>query len=995
MSFGFWESSDMPPKRGRGRGRGEVPPKNEGGRGRGRGGPPRGSSQEFSPGQTSSQRDQPCRDRYLENTAVQQGSAPQSSTIPREPARRDFVPSSSGGTKSKTQNTLPKELGMELKYKSPIIPDFPARPGFGQEGRSIRLTSNCYPIKIPSGCVYHYDVEVIKCNPSKDAAGGDKEMKCARPKINRQVISVMLETDRVFRNSYAAYDGRKNLYTRQALKTDFPHMCNVILPDENPRNPNNSRGQNDDSYRIIINTTSSHFINLDTIHEFFNRKTTSVPLEAIMAVETILRHGPCLRFTPIGRSFYHPSDPPYIIEGGLEIWMGYHQSIRLCQWKPTVNLDTVATTFWQGSPVLDFIADSMNMKVENLHNITLHNNDIDRMNKKLKEKDIYVTHLPYRRKYRVLQLRRVGANSEKIRGDDVTVSRYFETHHGRTLMYPKLPCLQVKPEIKKVFIPVEFCVFTAGQHNKAELTSSQRASMIEFTSKPPHVRFKKIQDCFDRTANFNNDKCVQKFDLNVSRRPLSVDARVINAPRLEYKNKNISPRDGSWNVRDTHFLEGAEISKWIIIRFTKYLNVDSFAKLFVDIGKKLGMRINGQNYDSIFVDMRCDKKKLFSNLKKDGFELAIIIIPRLGDDERTSYDGKVITENSLYAEIKKEAEISIGLTTQCIKEDNFRAVGGKRGPQIVNNLCLKINPKMGGENNSLLLSEIPSVLKEPVIIIGADVNHPPPTQLNQPSIVACVGSLDSISKRFAVSIRLQENSHEQKRKQEVIGKDILTSMVCELLFQFYRHTHKQKPRKIIFYRDGVSEGELIAVKKQEFAAVRAACKELQQDNYEPGITFIVVQKRHHVRFMPEDRNAGAGRMGNIPPGTVVDTEVTHPVNFDFFLCSQLGIQGTSRPSHYTVLHDDNNFSADDLQKLTYQFCHMSVRCTKSISIPAPVYYADLVAFRARKHLESERSPQTSGNRNSGRSFRDSGRLTQADKDAITITDNLKSSMYFV
>lgn len=66
--------------------------------------------------------------------------------------------------------------------------------------------------------------------------------------------------------------------------------------------------------------------------------------------------------------------------------------------------------------------------------------------------------------------------------------------------------------------------------------------------------------------------------------------------------------------------------------------------------------------------------------------------------------------------------------------------------------------------------------------------------------------------------------------------------------------------------------------------------------------------------------------------------------------SLIRFQGTSRPSHYHVLWDDNRFSSDELQILTYQLCHTYVRCTRSVSIPAPAYYAHLVAFRARYHL---------------------------------------------
>jgi eukaryotic translation initiation factor 2C len=116
---------------------------------------------------------------------------------------------------------------------------------------------------------------------------------------------------------------------------------------------------------------------------------------------------------------------------------------------------------------------------------------------------------------------------------------------------------------------------------------------------------------------------------------------------------------------------------------------------------------------------------------------------------------------------------------------------------------------------------------------------------------------------------------------------------------------------------------------------------------QPGITFTVVQKRHHTRLFCRSQEDRSGKSGNIPAGTTVDVGICHPTEFDFYLCSHAGIQGTSRPSHYHVLWDDNNFMADELQILTYQLCHTYVRCTRSVSIPAPAYYAHLVAFRAR------------------------------------------------
>lgn len=53
------------------------------------------------------------------------------------------------------------------------------------------------------------------------------------------------------------------------------------------------------------------------------------------------------------------------------------------------------------------------------------------------------------------------------------------------------------------------------------------------------------------------------------------------------------------------------------------------------------------------------------------------------------------------------------------------------------------------------------------------------------------------------------------------------------------------------------------------------------------------------------------------------------------------------------MHDENTFSADSLQELTYRMCFLYCRATRSVSVVPPAYYAHLVATRARFHCDSD------------------------------------------
>lgn len=138
--------------------------------------------------------------------------------------------------------------------------------------------------------------------------------------------------------------------------------------------------------------------------------------------------------------------------------------------------------------------------------------------------------------------------------------------------------------------------------------------------------------------------------------------------------------------------------------------------------------------------------------------------------------------------------------------------------------------------------------------------------------------------------------------------------------RFFKEKNRCLPDKILYYRDGVSEGQFDQVMAIEKNAMYQACREIEQ-GYETKVkmTIIVVQKRHHTRFFPGATGIGRDdkRNNNVPAGTIVDTVITQPNENHFYLVSHQSIQGVAKPTKYCILLDEGNHNIDDMQELTY------------------------------------------------------------------------------
>jgi len=386
----------------------------------------------------------------------------------------------------------------------------------------------------------------------------------------------------------------------------------------------------------------------------------------------------------------------------------------------------------------------------------------------------------------------------------------------------------------------------------------------------------------------------------------------------------------------------APIQRWALVIFETQQRfpppaANEVMKGLVDGCKEVGIQIGMTNV----VRYASGQAKVRETLRSVGSEviakfnnppnLFVIILPEGG--------------NEIYTEVKYFGDVEMGIPTQCLKSIKC----SRAKSQYFANVSLKINVKLGGINTIPDPSSV-SVLTDPhmpTVVMGADVIHPAPGSDGRPSFTSLVGNVDSDTAKYVADSRVQTSRQEMIADLCEMSKHVLG------LYIKYRQNVEKKPgnsinpKRIIFYRDGVSEGQFKQVLEQELPLLKKACQDLRID---PRITVIVVGKRHHVRFFPQSERE-ADKSGNCPAGTVVDREIAHPTEFDFYLQSHGGLLGTSRPAHYSVLYDENNFTADALQSLSFALCHVYARSTRSVSIPAPVYYADIVCSRAKNHFD--------------------------------------------
>ncbi|AQK89302.1 putative argonaute family protein isoform X1 [Zea mays] len=840
------------------------------------------------------------------------------------------------------------ETKMPLKPRSLV-----QRNGFGRKGQQIKLITNHFKVSLMKAedFFYHYYVNLKY----------EDDTPVDRKGSGRKVIEKLQQTYAAeLANKDFAYDGEKSLFTIGALpqvKMEFTVVDEDVSTGKTPANgsPGNDsppgsdrkrvrRPYNTKTYKVELSFAAK--IPMSAISQALRGQESEHTQEAIRVIDIILRqHSAKQGCLLVRQSFFHNNPSNFVdLGGGVVGCRGFHSSFRATQSGLSLNIDVSTTMIVKPGPVIDFLI--ANQKVNDPSMIdwakakrSLKNLRIKTSPANQEQKIVGLSDRPCREQ--LFTLKHKNGESEEI-----TVFDYFVKNRGIKLEYSgDLPCINVGKPKRPTYFPVELCSLLPLQRYTKALSTLQRSSLVEKSRQKPQERMSVLSDVLQR-SNYDAEPMLKACGITIARNFIEVDGRVLQPPKLKAGNgEDIFTRNGRWNFNNKKLIRASSVEKWAVVNFSARCNVRDLVRDLIKCGGMKGIMVDAPF--AVFDENPSMRRSPAVRRVEDMFEQVKTKLPGAPKfllcvlAERKNSD--------IYGPWKKKCLAEFGIVTQCVAPTRVN-------DQYLTNVLLKINAKLGGLNSLLQIETspaIPLVSKVPTIILGMDVSHGSPGHSDIPSVAAVVSSREwPLISKYRASVRTQSPKMEMIDSLFKPRETDDDGLIRECLIDFYTSSGKRKPDQVIIFRDGVSESQFNQVLNIELQQIIEACKFLDE-KWNPKFTLIIAQKNHHTKFFIP------GKPDNVPAGTVVDNKVCHPRNFDFYMCSHAGMIGTTRPTHYHILHDEIGFNPDDLQELVHSLSYVYQRSTTAISVVAPICYAHLAAAQVGQFIKFDEMSETS------------------------------------
>ena len=768
------------------------------------------------------------------------------------------------------------------------------------------------------------------------------------------------------------YVHQKTNLIRSTHKQPAQRTFSVDLDKEKGKGPG---GRTSNIHRVQVRFSKT--VDLHPLQAYLNGQVAmdNTVLEAITFIDHVLRAYPSEKLLSIKRSFFDRElKERRELNGGVVAAKGVYQSLRVAQGgQLIVNADVANSCFWAPHRTLLWVARQMLLQPPetwcslletyekpskvNPGTMRLVESTAAKQLKRLKKIRFKVVYdnMPESLKNKTYVVDEVISgcandtffeqkNPETGATRRINIADYFLKQYNATLKHSWIPLIKTK---RGALYPMEYCVALEGERYPFKVSETQTAEMIKFAVTKPDVRQTSIYNGL-KAINWGADPYFNHYKMKINDKMITTNARLLQPPEVEFaKGKTEKPgTQGRWRIDGKQFIQTPEALKhWGVMVLDNFGRgskcpfpaVQQFIVNFIGEYQKYGGTV--ANRQPVILQGQPDVAKCVETLWET-------VAKNCKPPERPQILFFIVNAKSTdpYNRLKKSADCRYGVVSQVMQAAHVQ----KNQSQYIGNVLMKVNAKLGGFSfRALSAGQKPNTgfthFKVPTMIIGADVSHPGPGSLGA-SMAAVTVSMDKFGARYAAAC--QSNGS----RVEMISTWNMEDMLRPLFVEWCTKLGGMFPQHVIYMRDGVSEGQFQHVLHQELRDLKAVWESLptgKQKILNMKFTVIVASKRHHIRFFPKPPNRDQNN--NPYPGTLVERDVTTPFSWDFYLCAHRAIQGTARPVHYTVLHDEKKCPQDWLIKMIYEHSYQYVRSSTPVSVHPAIYYAHLAARRAVAH----------------------------------------------
>ncbi|EZG67504.1 piwi domain protein [Gregarina niphandrodes] len=684
-------------------------------------------------------------------------------------------------------------------------------------------------------------------------------------------------------------------------------------------------------------------------------------------------------YTKNKRVFLPKDDPDAFIDlqdsrqqlslGAMKLWKGHCQTLSVIQngqtkvpeertHQITLCVNAASTMGLEQQSLEEYILVSTGIRVT--ASATINDRKKAEIRECLKGLKLNATHLNYR-PFKVKGLSDLTANTYEFEGKDgklTNVTKYFADTYKIKLRYPNAPLME-KVGGKKVYYPVEVLEVCQQSVNRM-VNEAVKARIGEIMTMPPGERIRYINNVVSR--HFVENPVLKRFGIELSKKEMLVSAHVIRPPNLLYgvrgkkgQTMGIQVGQGKWNMSQSAFIEPRNVQHYGVIIYSCRIDDNLVQDFFGTVSRestKYNMRL-AQAPEFKWVcnglsDLQARAEKLGKLLKQNHLDILFVFIREkhtgLYGDVKSCFDGMITTQ------------VLTAMKTPIIN----RRDRGMEGH--IANILSKVNQKLGGichkiNHAAVEVRAVQQMLgnKGDTAIMAlafSNLRAQAPRLKDGKSLIPVISALVCSVDRDGVSYVHTVRCENSAGNFDVCGR--LTEMAKDVLDERARLDGTGRwPKRIIFFRDGVSDGMLNETIQQEIRAIASAYNE--KSITPPVVLCIAVRRAHQTRFfVPNCANDAT----NMPPGTVVFDNLSIPSSVpNFYLLSQAGIKGTSHPARYMVYCDTLKDFDAQLQQMSanerlmfyahfiYQEAHLFQRAQRAVSMPAPVYYASNLAER--------------------------------------------------